>query len=384
MSDFRHNKRIWKFLRRALSLWLKRKFNYSPEICQVGGPLLVLANHNTDWDPLLLGMAFPEYMSFVASEHIFRWGFVSKLLNYLFAPISRFKGATADTTALTIVRRLKQGTSVAMFAEGNRSFTGITGEILPATGKLARISGATLVTYSFKGGYFTSPRWCGSKLRKGKLVGSVVNVYPPEKLRSMGVDEINAAIAKDLHVDAYEDQRSDMVPFKGKALAEGLERVLCLCPKCGDLDTLRSNGNKLECKCGFSAIYNEFGFFEGENLPYNTVTEWDEAQTAQLIARFDAGELILKDDEMTLKEIMPDHGVRLVGRGSIALFADRLECCGETFDLNAMGGFSLHGPQTIDLSCGGKSYEISSDKMRCTRKYLVIYNHLKQERNRPA
>jgi 1-acyl-sn-glycerol-3-phosphate acyltransferase len=56
------------------------------------GAVSDLANHNTDLDPALLALSFPYHMYFVASEHVFRKGFVSWLLKYFFAPISRTRG----------------------------------------------------------------------------------------------------------------------------------------------------------------------------------------------------------------------------------------------------------------------------------------------------
>jgi len=232
MDHQRRYQRVWRFLHRIVPPILKRKFNYTAQPCAADGPLLVLANHNTDWDPLLLGLAFPNYLSFVASEHIFRWGLAAKLLRFFLDPIARLKGTTAGDTALTVMRRLRKGGSVAIFAEGNRSFNGVTCPIFPATGKLAKLGGATLVTYKTVGGYLSSPRW-SRKLRRGKMRGQIVGVYPPEKLKSMTPDEINACIARDLYEDAYARQEGDMVRFKGRAKAEHLETALFVCPKCG-------------------------------------------------------------------------------------------------------------------------------------------------------
>jgi len=372
---------VWSTCRFLLGPWLKHKFNYTPELCSADGPFLVLANHNTDWDPLLLALAFPKYMSFVASEHIFRWGSAAKAIVFLINPIARLKGTTAGDTAMTMLRRLKKGVNVAMFAEGNRSFDGVTGNILPATGKLARSSGAGLVTYRFDGGYFTSPRWCGSALRKGKLTGKVVNVYTPEQLKAMTPAEVNAAICRDLYVDAYAVQREQMIPFRGKNLAEHLETVLCRCPKCGRLDTMHSAGDTLSCDCGFSVRYNEYGFFEGDDAPFDNVTDWDRAQTEQLCALADTvpdrETPVFSDERMVLQEILPEHDSSMLGTGTLTLFRDRLECCGRVFPLSNLSGFMLHGPQTVDMSMDGRSYELSCEQIRCTRKYMTVIEHLR-------
>ena len=383
MEHLRRYRFTWRILRFLIGGWIRRKFNYDVQTCTAEGPLLVLCNHNTDWDPILLGLAFPDYLSFVASEHIFRWGIAAKLIVALLAPIARQKGRIAADTAITMLRRLKGGVSVAMFAEGNRSFNGVTGPILPATGKLALRSGAALVTYRLDGGYFTSPRWAGSKLRRGKMTGRVVKVYAPEELKRMGVAAINEAIRRDLFVDAYAVQRREMIRFRGKAPAEHLERVLCRCPRCGGLDTMHSGGDMLRCGCGFAVRYNEYGFLEGEDAPFDNITDWDAAQTEALCALADAAGdgPIFSDGDMILKEIRSDtHGETELGRGEMALYSDRLECCGQTFPLDELGGFSLHGPQTVDMSCGGRSYEISSEAVRCTRKYMTVIEYLLSKR----
>ena len=380
MEHLRFHQFLWHFLRPFVRVWLRLKFNYDAEVCTEEGPFLVLCNHNTDWDPLILACAFPNYMSFVASEHLFRGGFWGKLVVALMAPIARLKGKTAGDTAMTMLRRLRKGVSVAMFAEGNRSFNGLTNEILPATGKLARSSGVKLITYRLDGAYFTSPRWSAG-LRRGKMTGRIVNVYTPEALKAMRADEVNAAIRQDLSVDACAVQREWMVPYRGKALAEHLETVLCICPRCGRIGTLRSADDTLRCGCGFSVRYTEYGFFEGEDAPFDNITAWDAAQTAQLLALADAAGdgPIFSDDGMELKEIFPDsHTETPLGSGAMTLYADRLECCGQVFPLAELGGFSLVRAQTVNFSCGGRFFEITSPEVRCTRKYMIVIGHLTQ------
>lgn len=367
---------LWSFLRGVTALFLKIKFGYRRERCREQGPCIILCNHNTDWDPLLLGQAFRQRISFVASEHIFRWGFTSKLIRWGFDPIARLKGTVAVGTVRDIVKKLKAGTNVAIFAEGNRSFNGLTGEIPASTGKLVRLSGAKLVTYKLSGGYFTSPRW-SSSLRRGRMEGSVVNVYPAETLKKMSADEINEVIRRDLFVDAVADQRKAPVAFRGKGLAEHLERILCLCPKCRKIGTLVSHDDRLSCACGFNVRFNEYGFFEGEDAPFDNVTDWDLDQTEKLKAAVPAGdECIFSDTGMVMKEVHTDHTDEVVGSGKIALFRDHLECCGVSALLKDISGFMLRGPQTVNMSIGEKNYEISSESVRCMRKYMTLIEYL--------
>ena len=91
----------------------------------------------------------------------------------------------------------------------------------------------------------------------------------------MSPQEINEHIVSDLHEDAYERQRKNPVRFEGKALAEHLERLLFLCPKCGRMHTLQSRDDTVRCwKCGFSFRYLPTGFLVGEDIPFDNLRDW--------------------------------------------------------------------------------------------------------------
>lgn len=376
---------VWKILRLIVSPFIRLKFNYTPQICYEKGPVIVLCNHNTDWDPLFLGIAFPGYLSLVASEHIFRWGTISSIIKFLFDPIPRLKGTTAVSTALNISRKLRKGISVAIFAEGNRSFNGVTGFILPSTSKLVKTSKATLVTYKIHGGYLASPRWSGSKIRKGKINGEIVGVYSAEKIKEMSVDEIDRLIQRDLYEDAYELQRKKMVPFVSENPAEHLETLLCYCPKCKNFNTLYSKKDKLNCRCGFGITYNDFGFLEGEDALFDNLKQWDDWQTKIINEKIDQSkdnDLIFEDTEFKLIKVLSGHESETEGYGNIRLFFNKLEVCGQEFDISEISGFALIGPQRVEFSVGKKCYELISDKIRCTRKYMQAIEYINSNRRR--
>ena len=96
------HKRVFRFCLKLLNGTLKSIYGFHPEPANVGkGPYLIAANHNGELDPALLALSFWEHMYFVSSEHVFRKGFLSWLLVYFFAPISRVKGTTDAIAALT-------------------------------------------------------------------------------------------------------------------------------------------------------------------------------------------------------------------------------------------------------------------------------------------
>ena len=382
---------IYRILKIIIEPFLKMKLNYSYEKAKpTSGPYIVLANHNTDYDPILVGLAFRGQMYYVASEHIFRWGFVSKLINFLVAPIPRVKAKTEIQTVMNILKRLRMGANVCMFAEGNRSFSGETGEIHPATGKLIKKSGVTLITFRLDGGYFTSPRW-SKTLRRGKMSGRMVKEYSPEELKSMTSDEVIQAIRNDLYVNAYEEQEKNPVSYIGKNLAENLETALYLCPVCNKIATLKSEGNRLFCDCGLDLNYNSYGYLSSNNNdipPFETVLDWYKFQDARLkedierIKNLGPDELIYSDEDQTLWKANRGKN-EMIGTGTLLLYNNRLvfDCSNNdkyTFSFDDLSDLEIIGQMVIAFATTDRqAYEIKSSYPRSALKYREVLKNLR-------
>jgi 1-acyl-sn-glycerol-3-phosphate acyltransferase len=390
MKGLRWHRFVFRTLQIFLAPVLRRKLNYSYEKANPSGrPYIILANHNTDYDPFLVGMAFPDHMYYVASEHIFRWGFVSKLIDFLVAPIPRVKGTTEINTVMNILKRLKAGANVCMFAEGNRSYSGETGDIPVATGKLIKKSGVPLITFRLDGGYFTTPRW-SETIRKGAMKGRMVREYSVEELKKMTWEEVNEAIKRDLYVDAYEEQRKNPIEYKGENLAENLETALYLCPKCGGISTLKSEGDRLFCSCGLDLKYDTYGYLSSNNseeASFTTVLDWCRYQDKYLkdniekIRNLPSDKLIFSDEDQTLWKASWDKNI-LIGKGTLLLYNDRLvfDCVEEkyTFELKNIMDLGIIGQKTIAFATNDRqAYEIKSEHPTNALKYREIIKYLK-------
>ena len=370
----RRHRIVWKLLRPLAKLvsWLRLGFRAVP--ARVKGPYLLVCNHVTDWDPVLVACSFPEQHYYVASEHLMRSGLGGKLVSWAQAPMPRQKGGNAAGTVLAMMRHLKKGDSVAFFPEGNRCWDGVTGSFLSSSGKLARSSGVKLVTYRLEGGYFVSPRWGGSSIRRGRMRGRVVNVYSPEKLKAMTPGEINAAIARDLAEDAYARARSDPARYRSRRSAEHMETLLFICPKCGMLHSLRSKNDTVRCwKCGFSFRYLPTGFLAGEGLPFDNLRDWNrwqEGEIARICRDVQPGKPIFTDSDVICDRVSFAEGTHAIGSGEMRLFSDRLELPGVTVALDALSGIALRGAQDLYISSGEETYLIRSSVVKCMVKYI--------------
>ena len=381
-----HYVRVMRVLKRVLGGPICRALGFCAPVCAPEcGPMLVVANHNMDFDPILLSMAFEPYLYFVASEHVFRWGLLSRLLVWAFSPIARMKGTADAQSAVHILRRLRRGYNVCLFAEGDRSFNGVTGPILPATGKLARASRASLVTYRLEGGYLSTPRWAFTR-RRGRISGELVHVYSPAQLAAMTDEQVNAAIAADLYEDAFARQQQRRQRFAGRRLAEGLEYALYLCPRCGRAGTLRGAGDRFCCDCGLSVRYDEYGFFSGEDAPFSTVRDWDawqrgETKRLAAAARETPDAPVFSDPGQRLLRIDGKrHRAVPVDEGTLSLSLRELRVGGTAFPLERVTDLALCGRARMVFFSGGTQYEISAKPACCGYKYAVLLHEWKGTR----
>lgn len=368
---------------------------------------LILSNHNGALDPFYMALSFNRPISFVASDHIFRLGFISSLIKWLVNPIPIVK-SQLDLAAIRLMREtVKDGGLVGLFPEGNRSFSGLTSYIAPSIGKLVKQLKCSLILYRIDGGYMTTPRWSRS-LRRGKMYGDPISYIDAEELSKMSPDEIYQIIIDNLYVDAYEYQEEKMIPYRGFNLAEYLELVLFVCPNCRELDSLRSKGSKFSCQnCGYSVKYSKYGFFETldemseapkrEGDFFETVLKWYDWQKEILEDIFIDRDLltesidkpIFKDDKQIL--VLTEKAKRSLvkGKGILSLYSDRLVFTKASnkgksleedivFDFSSLIKLSVHGPKTLQFaSRDNKVWEVRSKSIRSAYKYILVFETIR-------
>ena len=371
------NNTFYRFCEALVRPVLRIRFHYSWErIPDISGPFLLLSNHNTDLDPVFLAVTTSKKLVFVATEKILRMGFLSVIVMRFFHPIIHYKGKTGISSVKEILHQLKDGKNVALFPEGNRSFNGLTGSFVSATGKMAKRSGATLITYRLHGGYFTSPRW-GKNLRRGQMRGEIGNIYPPEVLKSMSDSEINEAIRRDLYVDAYEDQQKQKIRYKGKERAVALESTLFLCPECRRFSVLKSRDDRIFCTaCRYNAVYDEYGYIIEENGNSATITELDKQQRRflQELLETEKKESLFSDN-ITEERIGTDHSILSRGERNLCAFSDRLQIGQMQLPFSEITGMAINQRNLLIIHYYGEDghLELSGSISFNALKYLYLY-----------
>ncbi len=320
---------VYHFLRILFGWLIVLICNFSYQYRKIKGrPVLILSNHNSDFDPLLMVISMKRHFKFVASANIMS-GPVGKVIKFLTGPIPREKGAGADKTIELILENLNAGIDVAMFPEGNKSWDGSTNFISRRTAEIFKEVKCGMVTYRFDGGYLRSPRWARNS-RKGKLFGQIVNEYSYEELKDLSVDEIYGIIVRDMQADAYQYQDEHHVRYRGKGLAEGFENLAYLCPVCHRFDTIHAKDNDIWCDCGMKAVYDEYGYLQGDQIrEYNTTIKWNEFQKKWLIGHKEElkkqiEEPISRDENLCLYQIVDNERVLVKDKITATLYGDRV------------------------------------------------------------
>ena len=355
-----------------------------------GKQFLILMNHQTPFDQFFVSATFKQSVYFVATEDIFSLGFLSKALKWLVAPIP-IKKQTADMAAvMNCLRVAREGGTIAMAPEGNRTYTGRTEYMNPAVAPLARKLGLPIALYRIEGGYGVQPRWASNR-RRGEMRAYVSEVITPEEMGALSDDALISRIRDGLFVD----DRTERGTYRHKKKAEFLERALYVCPFCG-LSRFHSHGDLFRCEaCGKEWRYTERLTLEGVGFesPFESVAAWYDHQcefVGQLDTVADREKLFYTDRVSVSEVIVYEKKKKLAKTATAELYGDRIcisSSCGELLSLPFcdVTAISALGRKKINVYLGKQVYQLAGGERFCGLKYVNFYyrykNILKGEDN---
>lgn len=290
---------------------------------------IVIANHSDALDPIYILCSLRKYVRYIMGDHVIFNPVVKFLLKTMCGWIVKGRDNHSSVLINDMMASAKQGVPLGLFAEGTITPNGETGFFSPRTGQLVKDLGVALITFRIKGGFFHTPRW-GTGLRKGPIFAGVVHEYSPEELAEMTAEEVNAIIKRDIYVNAFEEQRKRPRIYKGKNLAEHIERILYVCPHCKQVGTMHSKGDFLTCDCGYKVEFGRDGFFHEceKALVFDNVLDWDKWQKPiwkDKVLNTPDGELIFEEKGQPVYTLIKRKKVELSDDGILRLYKDRFE-----------------------------------------------------------
>ena len=372
-------------IRPIISLLVKIKYNCKIRKTKDRRQMVVLMNHQTAFDQFLVSLSLRNPVYYIASEDLFSIGFVSRLLEYLVAPIPIKKSMTDMVAVKNSLKVAKEGGTICLSPEGNRTYSGKTVNMKKSIVPFIKKLGLPVAIYKIEGGYGVHPRWSDAT-RKGEMTSGIVKIIEKNEYEKMSNDEFFDLIYNELNINDVENKKK----YISDVRAEYLERAYYVCPNCG-LSTFFSQGNKVSCvKCKIEATYTEDRKFISDNFPFKDTVEWMDYQE-KYIRNLDLSTLndVIYYDEISFSEVIPyKHKKEINKHSSLSLYNNKvlIKDKEEMFIINFddVHAMACLGRNKLNIYYKDKIYQVKGDKRFNPVKYMNIYyhyiNNLKEEK----
>ncbi len=145
-----------------------------------GTPLLIVANHVSFLDPVLLGAYLPLTPTYAINTRIAQKPLI-KFACTMLANVFEMD-PTSPLSSKALIKYLKQGHRAIIFPEGRISTTGTLMKIYDGTGMIAEKSGAMVLPVRVDGAQYTPFAKCSDHFRKRWFPKITLTVLPARKI----------------------------------------------------------------------------------------------------------------------------------------------------------------------------------------------------------
>ena len=293
------------------------------------GPMLIMSNHLSAYDFInfsapLLG----HKVNFVVAENMmFSKPIFAKLIaSYHAIPQRQY---FADFTCIKQIKNnLDAGISVILCPEGKVSADGKTGAISESTARLVEWLGYPVGVCKLEGASFVRPKWAYNK-RKGKNYASYDLLFSKDDIKNLSKAEIYKRLVDALDHNEHVWQIENGIKFKGERYAEGLDRILYVCPKCGKEYTLSTKDDEICCSaCGNRVRYETTGRLvplTQDSKTFERIDLWFDWQRELVKSEVSAADFSLQDNVKLFVENETKNGYRYIADGTLTLKDDELK-----------------------------------------------------------
>lgn len=345
---------------------------------QKGERVVVLSNHVTDLDPVILRMCVNRFLYTLSTDNIYSTKFTMFWLPRL-GGVPKRKGISDFESVKNMMYIASKGGSILLFPEGNRAYAEFQYYIAPNFASLLYKLKSTIVLYNIKGGFGSYPRW-GKKRRKGPLSAELKMVLKYDEYKDTPPEKLNEIITTNLQ---YFDSGSGN-KYKSNCKAEYLERMFFICPKCGKLSTLHSQGDHLKCSnCGLDVEYTEDLKLtsKDENFKFTKLVEWYNYQK-QFVKNMNINDgIIFEDKNVELSKVNPFVVKEDLAKGKLVLTKDKLSVDNVSFDIKDILTASPMSGRKLLFTIGKDNYQIKGNERFNALKYVLLFNKLETRMN---
>ncbi|MBE5738947.1 MAG: hypothetical protein E7354_04395 [Clostridiales bacterium] len=340
----------------------KVKIKLKNNVGKLSKPCIVLSNHGSFFDFVYSGkLLYKEQPHFIVARMYFH----HKWLRFILERTGAFPKSMYSTDIDNVKNCLKVmsgGGVLAMMPEARLSTIGRFEDIQDATYKFIQKVNVPVYTIKINGGYLAKPKW-GNKIRKGAVVEAELNqLFGDGESQTISLAEVKARVDEALTFNEWEwlDNHPE-IRYKTKTIAEGLENVLIVCPKCGSKYSLTTSRNHIACEhCDLSVDMDNRYALHG--VEFKNIAEWYDWQCDVFRKELKKKKFAL-ESEVELRHLSENgkRCTRYAGKGVCTLDREGLKYVGTQDGTKIEKFFPLENIHRI-LFGAGEDFEIYDGK----------------------
>jgi len=382
---------VWSLTRQTFCRALQARYRFAlapgsdpePE-----PPFIAVSNHGNFFDPWILGRFQRSALHIMMNDDGFRAGPLSRWYLSAIGAFPKKKGAQDIRAMKSTLSFLKAGEPVLIFPEGQATWDGETQPIYGGIERMVKRAGCPLVIFRLRGNFLTRPWWAPGP-RRGRIELSR-RVLTREDLARMSNEEVLGAIRDGIRASDVTDPANLSIPFAGRRLAEGVERLVWTCAACGRTGTLRTAGDRVTCSsCDASWLVDahcRLHGHDGTTAPFPDLHAWlarERLQARAAVAEASDGTILCIDSSVTML-VEDGHGAFVSDRtGTLSLTRSELlfepggepEAC-VRLPVAALDSYVIQKKDLFEATFEGRSYRFDLTG-RSPMKWLVHVRYLR-------
>ena len=342
-----------------------------------GEQYIILSNHQTDMDGILFGLAYSGTYYGVTSDSFFSKGWQAKMFEHQLGIIAKKKGVLDIAANMKMMRCIKEGGSLLLYPEGNRTYAEFQFPFTEGFGKFVRHFNLPVAIFNVVGGTGCFPRFAGKK-RKGPHYTTLKRVIKPEEYANWSDEEFEQVMKDELRV--YDSELG--YKYKSKAKAEYLERMFFVCPKCGKVQTLSSKGDHFTCSnCGLDVEYTEdlHLLSKDPEFKFSRLIDWYNYQI-RFVKNYELSDKpIFKDENVTLYISNVGQKRQVISVGDLIMYKDRLVFGDKIFNVSDIEIASPISGTKFNFSTSDQNYLVVGDERFNPLKYVLMLHKVESK-----
>ncbi|MDD3383350.1 MAG: lysophospholipid acyltransferase family protein [Bacilli bacterium] len=374
-----------------VKIFLKFKLrlkNENSNFRKIEGPCVILGKHQSIYDPLIMGVSsYPRRVNFVGGYSYFYNSFL-RILFKLLQVIPKFQYQNDILAMKKILKVIEKGGIIGLFPTGRLPSCGVGQETTKSLTKLLIKMKVPVYFLNIEGAYLSSPKWAINK-RKGEVHSSLCLLIPKEKLINENLDFLTRLINKKIYYNEYDWQKKNMIPYKGKNLAEKLENILYKCPNCESEFMTKSYNNHIQCcKCRIDLTIDDYGFFK-ENSFFESPLDWYSYQERKVNEEIKNNKISLKSRTKVYSPNLKTQKIELIGEGIVELsknekiiFIDSLDKNNLEFDLKNIESLPYRAGENFEIARNMNIYKFVLENGQEAVKWSIAVEQIYKEKTK--